>query len=1059
MSDQAQRDKALDVTQSFIVQAPAGSGKTELLTQRYLKLLSVCDEPENVMAMTFTNKAVDELIDRVLSSLKSTENPRPEQTHKQITYGLALKVIERSKKNNWQLLETPQRLKIFTIDGLSSLISGRYPTRSQLVTPRIMTQDWERKKAYHSAAEQTLLMIGDEEHNQAISSLLLYLDNNIEKFYRLTTSMLAKRDQWLTRLYRGDALDPSILRDSASKIIIQHLSCLEKEAKQHINQDFFDLIAVNTKDEYAQIQSLPASSVEDLSVWKMLSSLCLKKDGLWRKSLNKNNGFPPEIKTQKQEFEKILQELSKHKSLTELLGGVNQLPDIDFSKLEIQALEDIAQVLKLCVAQLNLLFDSEQAHDFIEVALRANHTLDEHSNVSDMALFLDYKVQHILIDEFQDTSASQFNLVKKLIHHWQVDDGRTLFLVGDPMQSIYRFRESQVGLFLQVKAVGIASIAPKSLKLTTNFRSSKSIVERNNVFFKKIFPNEEDIYQGAIGYSSSISNSDLTNDQAIVFHPFTHSQYQAEADLVLEIINDSLSKNPKGEIAILVRGRSHLSDIVDVLKAHSIDFESIKTTALKDHILTRGLLSLTKALLHLGDKLAWLSVLRAPWCGLLLEDLLVFSKLDDCIIYEQLSSQKVLDQLTKDGQKRAKHIAQSLKGAIDNQVRFNFVEILTHAIDQLGISQSLSLQEVMIKDQFLQIIFDCESQQLLNIETIEAILEDLYAPSKTAQVKLMTIHESKGLEFDTVIIPGLGRKPRSDDAPIIRMKEFSNQSLLLAPIKSFTASDDSNTYNYLKFVDSQQNKFETMRLLYVAMTRAKNNLHLLGALTKGNKANAKSLLDMLMQFYEGHFDDVDADNAQDTTKNIDTPKLERFVHLKSVLQNKVDQGESVEYNKNFEILFKSLLGTLVHQYYEQEVFNPDRKSIEIKLIEIGVSPTDVDQYVRHVLKLLNNTKQDSQFEWLFKQRESTLVEAEFINGDTVIAIDRLFIYDDVLWIIDFKTASLLDDESEAQFIQRQKFEHTKQLLFYQEVLSKIYNNDIKCALYCPAISQLIEIEH
>jgi ATP-dependent exoDNAse (exonuclease V) beta subunit len=86
-----------------------------------------------------------------------------------------------------------------------------------------------------------------------------------------------------------------------------------------------------------------------------------------------------------------------------------------------------------------------------------------------------------------------------------------------------------------------------------------------------------------------------------------------------------------------------------------------------------------------------------------------------------------------------------------------------------------------------------------------------------------------------------------------------------------------------------------------------------------------------------------------------------------------------------------------------------------------------------------------------------LVEAEFVIDERVIAIDRLFIEDDVLWIIDFKTAELLADESLDQFIRRQQLQHTKQLLFYQEALSNIYNNTIKCALYCPAASQLIEI--
>jgi ATP-dependent exoDNAse (exonuclease V) beta subunit len=88
-----------------------------------------------------------------------------------------------------------------------------------------------------------------------------------------------------------------------------------------------------------------------------------------------------------------------------------------------------------------------------------------------------------------------------------------------------------------------------------------------------------------------------------------------------------------------------------------------------------------------------------------------------------------------------------------------------------------------------------------------------------------------------------------------------------------------------------------------------------------------------------------------------------------------------------------------------------------------------------------------------------LVEAEFVTDDRIIAIDRLFIDNEVLWIIDFKTAEPLSDESLDQFIRRQQSQHTKQLLFYKEALTGVYNNPIKCALYCPAVSQLIEITH
>ncbi|MDG2353858.1 MAG: UvrD-helicase domain-containing protein [Gammaproteobacteria bacterium] len=1058
MSDQAQRDQALDVTQSYIVQAPAGSGKTELLTQRYLRLLATCSEPENIIAMTFTNKAVDELNERVLSALRSIDQPQPEVPHKQVTYDLAQAAMTRSNERNWQLLKNPKRLKITTIDGLSSLISSRYPSKAQLVPRQIMAAQWQRDHAYKQAAMQTLLLIDDPQHGKAIADLLLYLDNNVEKFYRLVTHMLSKRDQWLMRLYRDGALDADVLKSSAEKIVIQHLSHLEQVAKSHLDQSFFDLMTSSADNAQSQVSKLPGHQLADLAKWQAIESLCLNKTGLWRKKLDKNCGFPVELKVQKNALMEHLQVLSTQDSLRTLLYQVTQLPALDFSKIQADTLAVIAQVLKLCVAQLHLHFEQKQAHDFIEVALNANQALDDRSSISDIALFLDYQLQHLLVDEFQDTSTAQFNSIEKLIKHWQPNDGKTLFLVGDPMQSIYRFRESQVGLFLQVKADGIANIKPESLLLSTNFRSSKSIVEGNNQFFQEIFPTHEDIYQGAIAYSSSKAASSETHHQAITFYPFADDQFAQEAQTVLEIVQSTLSDRPTSKIAILVRSRTHLVEITPLLKQHNIEFESLKITPLKDHLLTRDLFSLAQALMHLGDKLAWLSVLRSPWCGLTLDDILVLSADDSQIIYQQLASESTLAQLSQDGQNRAQHLYSCLRKVLDNQGRFNFVELLTFAIDQLGITRSLSQSDVLIKDQFLSIVNTCEQQQSLNIETIKAALDELYAPSEKANVKLMTIHQSKGLEFDTVIMPGLGRGARSDDSPIMHMKEFSDQSLLLAPIKSSLDIDEGQTYTYLKFVEAQQNKFETMRLLYVAMTRAKRQLHLLGHVSQKQQAAKKSLLALLMPFYQNEFDQIPAPRTQVETLN-QAPSLQRLKQVVTPPVKEAELGETLEYQQNFERLFKSLLGTLIHQYYEQGLFDPSADNIKARLLEIGTPLDEINQWRDFVLSLLNNTMDDPQFDWLFKDRSSTLTEAEFVVDNRIIAIDRLFVDDDILWIIDFKTAELLDDESLDQFTRRQQSQHAKQLLFYKETLSSIYDNEIKCALYCPAVSQLIEITH
>ncbi|VVM22140.1 hypothetical protein BSPWISOXPB_1634 [uncultured Gammaproteobacteria bacterium] len=244
---------------------------------------------------------------------------------------------------------------------------------------------------------------------------------------------------------------------------------------------------------------------------------------------------------------------------------------------------------------------------------------------------------------------------------------------------------------------------------------------------------------------------------------------------------------------------------------------------------------------------------------------------------------------------------------------------MSYALSQLGLTNdTLSNTELEIKDEFLKIIHNCETQQMLNTKTIESAMKNLYAPSDKALVKLMTIHQSKGLEFDSVIIPSLGKSARSNDSPIMQLREFSNKSLLLAPIKPAVDTNESGTYTYLKFIESQQDKFETMRLLYVAMTRAKSNLHLLGAVNKSGKSIKGSFLHLLMPFYANVFEGID--KISDTVEDVQAPLLKRFSQMKTPINKTPEQGEFIEYQQNFERLFKSALGTLVHQYYEQELF-------------------------------------------------------------------------------------------------------------------------------------------
>ena len=150
------------------------------------------------------------------------------------------------------------------------------------------------------------------------------------------------------------------------------------------------------------------------------------------------------------------------------------------------------------------------------------------------------------------------------------------------MQSIYKFRESQVGIFLEVVRSGIANLDIKPLILSTNFRSTQSIVRENNEIFANIFPNEDNLILGSIHYSKSTPFSKEEQKNAISFYVFSPNQDQEEAEEIVKIIKQSLIRNQEKEIAVLVRSRSHLSQVSSALQKNNINFEALNSLGLNE---------------------------------------------------------------------------------------------------------------------------------------------------------------------------------------------------------------------------------------------------------------------------------------------------------------------------------------------------------------------------------------------------------------------------------------------------------------------------------------------
>src|SRR5579872_4613012 len=198
IQDQAQRQLALDPRQSFIVQAPAGSGKTELLIQRFLTLLNHVKTPEEILAITFTKKAANEMRSRIIHALKQAENDTaPDSPHAKHTWTLARHVLQRDKHYQWHLINNPNQLRIQTIDSLCTYLTKQLPLLSHFGSqPDIADQP---VFLYREAVQEVLLHVEENlAWSPAISQLLMHLDNDLNKLHDLLVSLLAKRDQWLS---------------------------------------------------------------------------------------------------------------------------------------------------------------------------------------------------------------------------------------------------------------------------------------------------------------------------------------------------------------------------------------------------------------------------------------------------------------------------------------------------------------------------------------------------------------------------------------------------------------------------------------------------------------------------------------------------------------------------------------------------------------------------------------------------------------------------------------------------------------------------------------------
>lgn len=902
--DQAQRELALDTARSILVQAPAGSGKTDLLTRRFLALLATVDDPRQIVAITFTTAAAAEMRHRILSNLESAAAAgAPPVTADPFSMPvLAWRALERSRVLGWQLTDLPTQLRISTIDSFCHEIAIQQPLLSGFGADLQISES--PTELYRRAARRTLEHIdgSDPALASSIKDLLLWRDNGWHEMEELLVEMLQNRDRWMHQFVLGEEPDWDALRDQLERPLANTVRSAVTTLDHLFDQcpDARDELLALSRFGceqtggrlYSDLAEMPAFPIAPYTNGNALAdiraaylgaaSMFLTTGSRFRTKVDKSIGFPAASPTENARLNALIASLRSVPGLESALASFREVPPPHYTDNEARILRACFTLLRHAAVELRVVFAEAGLVDFTEVSQIALRVLaDEDGQPTDAAINLGHEIHHILVDEFQDTSRRQHALIGRLVAAWPDPHGRTLFVVGDPMQSIYFFRDADAELFPRVRNLGLdvpnnEPLLLDPVSLTANFRSEPSLVNEIGEAFKRICAIDDG---SGIAFSPSqpARESETARSPRLQLHldfvpqsprntpanqgrvvPDPKTEREAaqvrQSDEIIQLIQvhekrariTALS-GKKYRIAVLGRTRKALDPIAHALHEAGIPFRAVDLESLKDRPEVLDALALGRALLNPMDRVAWLGVLRAPWSGLSLADLHTLTSNDDSLLLARdilgLLPER-LHLLSAEGRSavervlRAVAFATAFRSASPNATLGTWIEQVwlqlggascVNATGRANLNLLWSSLDALIHGA-PDVLSSALDSALLDLKA----LPDPEAVSDNG-VQLMTIHKAKGLEFEIVIVPELQARSGLPERKLLSWLERGiaqpddgsgdATEFLVAPIQP-KGEGRGSAQQWVERIRTARERQEMRRLFYVAATRAREELHL-----------------------------------------------------------------------------------------------------------------------------------------------------------------------------------------------------------------------------------------
>lgn len=791
--------------------AGAGSGKTYVLMKRFVQILrsDLSVNPTNIVAITFTRKAADEIKGRVRQAVSECVEQ-------------AQNDLERLR---WQEhLQKVESAPISTIHSLCSRILRDNPVETQLDPEFTILEDFEAQDFFKETLQQYLRK--NIKDNTALRRLVQTY--GVNSFVNQVTALGDK----LSELVREDNLAEPYLKAK------EELPTLQQKLFTALRDVIEAREALGAKTKGRQTLTEAAGLLDEMQ--KQL--LAPEPDC----SLLDASGVV------KVSGKALAAELTNLKNLRQELNNVLlNAKGCDLVQDWLAVLQEFYACLSARKQENNVLFNDDL--DLLAIEhLQKNEALRQKYQE---------RYKYIMVDEFQDTNERQRQLIYLLCGN-KLDGKNNLFIVGDVKQSIYRFRHADVSVFNKVKE-DIAQNAGKNLGMKTNFRSTQSIVESCNTAFCQLMdlPKEEiclEHHEGANTGGAKVCLLQVPYKSKDDDLGAKEDKWQKEAEAIAAYLQQELPKvepqlRPGASKAILLRAMTHCEILRQTLQGYGINCVVVKGKGFYEQQEVLDILNLLAALHNRYASLELAGALRSNYFGLddaTLTQLFWQTENDKPLwdVLQAVGSGELQLNLQPEQQALAMHAAERLRSLRQAAALMALPELFAQLWDELKPEFVLSQQEngpsklANVKKLRRLAQQYCQTKQASLAEWLQNV-KDLRAssskePAATVQaddaLQIMTIHNSKGLEFDLVILPQLDKSVKGDTASIKYLPGKEGEQGLLGikvPDKEMQLQN-SGVYELAKACDSELEEEESRRLLYVAMTRAQKQLLMVGAVAE-----------------------------------------------------------------------------------------------------------------------------------------------------------------------------------------------------------------------------------